>query len=133
MHPQKDSSSISDFLRLFLWALVSLQIGAAKGFLSVLRSYLDSLCYNIRSHTITNVQSNDDKVCISFSAANEVRYLMMICSFCTFRYLCFWRRVSSAHSPIAINLSWRFISLPYIMLYANYVNNFTVLLLCSDY
>ncbi|CAL5199188.1 unnamed protein product [Lathyrus oleraceus] len=31
------------------------QIGAAKGFLSVLRSYLDSLCYNIRSHTITNV------------------------------------------------------------------------------
>ncbi|XP_058756554.1 uncharacterized protein LOC131629762 isoform X3 [Vicia villosa] len=38
------------------------QIGAAKGFLSVLRSYLDSLCYNIRSHTITNVQSNDDKV-----------------------------------------------------------------------
>ncbi|CAK8563990.1 unnamed protein product [Lathyrus sativus] len=39
-----------------------LQIGAAKGFLSVLRSYLDSLCYNIRSHTITNVQSNDDKV-----------------------------------------------------------------------
>ncbi|XP_058756545.1 uncharacterized protein LOC131629762 isoform X2 [Vicia villosa] len=37
------------------------QIGAAKGFLSVLRSYLDSLCYNIRSHTITNVQSNDDK------------------------------------------------------------------------
>ncbi|PNY03816.1 DENN (AEX-3) domain protein [Trifolium pratense] len=39
-----------------------MQIGAAKGFLSVLRSYLDSLCYNIRSHTITNVQSNDDKV-----------------------------------------------------------------------
>nr|KYP46856.1 DENN domain-containing protein 5B [Cajanus cajan] len=38
------------------------QIEAAKGFLSVLRSYLDSLCYNIRSHTITNVQSNDDKV-----------------------------------------------------------------------
>ncbi|KAL5065805.1 hypothetical protein RYX36_027542 [Vicia faba] len=38
------------------------QIGAAKGFLSVLRSYLDSLCYNIRSHTITNVQSNDDKI-----------------------------------------------------------------------
>ncbi|KAK7265431.1 hypothetical protein RJT34_33051 [Clitoria ternatea] len=38
------------------------QIEAAKGFLSVLRSYLDSLCHNIRSHTITNVQSNDDKV-----------------------------------------------------------------------
>ncbi|KAF5179229.1 DENN (AEX-3) domain-containing protein [Thalictrum thalictroides] len=38
------------------------QIDAAKGFLAVLRSYLDSLCSNLRSHTITNVQSNDDKV-----------------------------------------------------------------------
>ncbi|XVE70701.1 hypothetical protein DITRI_Ditri10aG0091900 [Diplodiscus trichospermus] len=38
------------------------QIEAAKGFLSVLRSYLDSLCANMRSHTITNVQSNNDKV-----------------------------------------------------------------------
>ncbi|XWS72253.1 hypothetical protein CRYUN_Cryun02cG0024000 [Craigia yunnanensis] len=38
------------------------QIEAAKGFLSVLRSYLDSLCSNMRSHTITNVQSNNDKV-----------------------------------------------------------------------
>lgn len=38
------------------------QIEAAKGFLGVLRSYLDSLCSNLRSHTITNVQSNDDKV-----------------------------------------------------------------------
>lgn len=38
------------------------QVEAAKGFLAVLRSYLDSLCSNLRSHTITNVQSNDDKV-----------------------------------------------------------------------
>ncbi|CAL0320265.1 unnamed protein product [Lupinus luteus] len=38
------------------------QVKAAKGFLSVLRSYLDSLCCNFRSHTITNVESNDDKV-----------------------------------------------------------------------
>ncbi|KAI3802834.1 hypothetical protein L1987_30977 [Smallanthus sonchifolius] len=38
------------------------QVEAAKGFLRVLRSYLDSLCSNLRSHTITNVQSNDDKV-----------------------------------------------------------------------
>ncbi|CAA0821386.1 DENN (AEX-3) domain-containing protein [Striga hermonthica] len=38
------------------------QVEAAKGFLGVLRSYLDSLCSNLRSHTITNVQSNDDKV-----------------------------------------------------------------------
>ncbi|KAF9597799.1 hypothetical protein IFM89_021884 [Coptis chinensis] len=33
-----------------------------QGFLAVLRSYLDSLCSNLRSHTITNVQSNDDKL-----------------------------------------------------------------------
>lgn len=38
------------------------QAEAAKGFLAVLRLYLDSLCSNLRSHTITNVQSNDDKV-----------------------------------------------------------------------
>lgn len=38
------------------------QMEAATGFLTVLRSYLDSLCSNLRSHTITNVQSNDDKV-----------------------------------------------------------------------
>lgn len=40
------------------------QVEAAKGFLTVLRSHLDSLCSNLRSHTITNVQSNDDKVFI---------------------------------------------------------------------
>lgn len=38
------------------------QSHAAEGFLAVLRSYLESLCGNLRSHTITNVQSNDDKV-----------------------------------------------------------------------
>lgn len=37
---------------------------AAKGFLTVVRSYLDSLCSNLRSHTITNVQSNNDKVSV---------------------------------------------------------------------
>ncbi|XP_051148258.1 uncharacterized protein LOC127263326 isoform X2 [Andrographis paniculata] len=40
----------------------TVQVEAAKGFLQVLRTYLESLCYNLRSHTITNVQSNDDKV-----------------------------------------------------------------------
>ncbi|KAJ1439920.1 hypothetical protein SESBI_02144 [Sesbania bispinosa] len=54
---------------LSIWAVACLcgtlrleHIEAAKGFLLVLRSYLDDLCCNIRSHTITNVQSNDDKV-----------------------------------------------------------------------
>ncbi|RYQ78848.1 hypothetical protein Ahy_Scaffold9g108597 isoform A [Arachis hypogaea] len=45
-----------------VYECTEVQVEAAKEFLSVLRSYLDSLCDNIRSHTITNVQSNDDKV-----------------------------------------------------------------------
>lgn len=49
-------------LFFFQKCITYIQIEAAKGFLSVLRSYLDSLCSNLRSHTITNVQSNNDKV-----------------------------------------------------------------------
>ncbi|XP_057968260.1 uncharacterized protein LOC131157859 isoform X2 [Malania oleifera] len=45
-----------------IYECTNVQIDAAKDFLAVLRSYLDSLCSNLRSHTITNVQSNDDKV-----------------------------------------------------------------------
>ncbi|XP_031382129.1 uncharacterized protein LOC116196519 isoform X2 [Punica granatum] len=45
-----------------MYECTEVQIEAAKGFLGVLRHYLDSLCSNLRSHTITNVQSNDDKV-----------------------------------------------------------------------
>ncbi|KAK1263276.1 hypothetical protein QJS04_geneDACA013469 [Acorus gramineus] len=45
-----------------IYECTDVQVEAAKGFLAVLRSYLDSLCSNLRSHTITNVQSNDDKV-----------------------------------------------------------------------
>ncbi|KAK9715695.1 hypothetical protein RND81_06G183000 [Saponaria officinalis] len=45
-----------------LFECTEIQVEAAKGFLEVMREYLDSLCSNLRSHTITNVQSNDDKV-----------------------------------------------------------------------
>ncbi|KAL7136844.1 hypothetical protein ABFS83_10G057000 [Erythranthe nasuta] len=45
-----------------VYECTDVQVEAAKGFLGVLRSYLDNLCSNLRSHTITNVQSNDDKV-----------------------------------------------------------------------
>lgn len=55
------------------------QVEAAKGFLAVLRSYLDSLCSNLRSHTITNVQSNDDKVCSS-----RIQYITIISMFICF-------------------------------------------------
>lgn len=45
-----------------IYDCTDVQVEAAKGFLEVLRNYLDTLCCNLRSHTITNVQSNDDKV-----------------------------------------------------------------------
>ncbi|XP_072952981.1 uncharacterized protein [Typha angustifolia] len=45
-----------------VYECTDVQVEAAKGFMAVLRSYLDSLCSNLRSHTITNVQSNSDKV-----------------------------------------------------------------------
>jgi hypothetical protein len=48
---------------LYVSNLLSMQVEGAKGFLAVLRDYLDTLCSNLRSHTITNVQSNNDKVC----------------------------------------------------------------------
>nr|GME11691.1 DENN (AEX-3) domain-containing protein [Ipomoea batatas] len=45
-----------------VYECTDVQAEAARGFLRVLRSYLDSLCSNLRCHTITNVQSNNDKV-----------------------------------------------------------------------
>lgn len=45
-----------------MYECTDVQVEAAKGLLEVLRNYLDSLCCNLRSHTITNVQSNADKV-----------------------------------------------------------------------
>ncbi|ANM68853.1 unnamed protein product [Arabidopsis thaliana] len=45
-----------------VYECTDVQVDAAKGFMDVLRSYLDSLCSNLQSHTITNVQSNNDKV-----------------------------------------------------------------------
>lgn len=38
------------------------QVKAAEDFLAVLRTYLESFCSDLRSHTITNVQSNNDRV-----------------------------------------------------------------------
>uniref|UniRef100_A0A0E0K8P9 cDENN domain-containing protein n=1 Tax=Oryza punctata TaxID=4537 RepID=A0A0E0K8P9_ORYPU len=39
-----------------------IQAEAAWQFLNIMRSYLESLCSDLRSHTITNVQSNNDRV-----------------------------------------------------------------------
>ncbi|RZB71920.1 DENN domain-containing protein 5B isoform D [Glycine soja] len=61
-----------------VYECTEVQIEAAKGFLSVLRSYLDSLCCNIRSHTITNVQSNDDKQS-EIVSNNHLDLLMILC------------------------------------------------------
>nr|XP_033509707.1 uncharacterized protein LOC104087611 isoform X3 [Nicotiana tomentosiformis] len=41
-----------------------LQAEAAAQFLTVMRRYLESLCSDLRSHTITSVQSNSDRVSI---------------------------------------------------------------------
>ncbi|KAL0923386.1 hypothetical protein M5K25_007440 [Dendrobium thyrsiflorum] len=38
------------------------QAEAAGNFLSILRRFMESLCLNLRSHTITNIQANNDKV-----------------------------------------------------------------------
>ncbi|XP_075507146.1 uncharacterized protein LOC142543650 isoform X1 [Primulina tabacum] len=40
------------------------QANAAAQFLLVMRQYMESLCADFRSHTITSVQSNDDRVSI---------------------------------------------------------------------
>ncbi|XP_042405162.1 uncharacterized protein LOC121995501 [Zingiber officinale] len=47
-----------------VYECTDVQIEAAKGFLAVIRLYLDSFCSNLRSHTITNAQSNNDKVSV---------------------------------------------------------------------
>ncbi|KAL7126748.1 hypothetical protein ABFS83_14G207900 [Erythranthe nasuta] len=41
-----------------------MQVEAASKFLIVMRRYMESLCSDLRLHTITSVQSNDDKVSI---------------------------------------------------------------------
>lgn len=45
-----------------IYKCTEVQAEAAGDFLSVMKRYLESLCSNLRSHTITNVQSNNDKV-----------------------------------------------------------------------
>ncbi|CAI0386275.1 unnamed protein product [Linum tenue] len=40
------------------------QGNAANNFLRVMRRYLESLCADLRSHSITSVQSNYDRVCV---------------------------------------------------------------------
>ncbi|PKA60007.1 hypothetical protein AXF42_Ash009691 [Apostasia shenzhenica] len=38
------------------------QAEAAGSFLGIMKCYMESLCSNLRSHTITNIQANNDKV-----------------------------------------------------------------------
>ncbi|KAJ7972574.1 DENN domain-containing protein [Quillaja saponaria] len=40
------------------------QAEAASQFLNVMRCYLESICSDLRSHTITSVQSDNDRVCL---------------------------------------------------------------------
>ncbi|CAA7390636.1 unnamed protein product [Spirodela intermedia] len=56
--------SCEDFLakRHPVYRCSEVQAEAAHQFLSILRNYLESLCSNLRSHTITDVQSSNDRV-----------------------------------------------------------------------
>lgn len=42
--------------------LYLLQAEAATQFLNIMWNYLESLCSDLKSHTITSVQSNNDRV-----------------------------------------------------------------------
>lgn len=42
-----------------------LQAKAAAEFLNVMKRYLESLCSDLRSYTITNVQANNDRVSVT--------------------------------------------------------------------
>uniref|UniRef100_A0A0E0K8Q0 cDENN domain-containing protein n=1 Tax=Oryza punctata TaxID=4537 RepID=A0A0E0K8Q0_ORYPU len=53
-----------------------IQAEAAWQFLNIMRSYLESLCSDLRSHTITNVQSNNDRLFVEtqmFSVLSDSR------------------------------------------------------------
>ncbi|KAI8553370.1 hypothetical protein RHMOL_Rhmol05G0010300 [Rhododendron molle] len=100
-----------------VYECTDVQVEAAKGFLAVLRSYTDSLCSNLRSHTITNVQSNDDKVSLllkeSFieSFASRDRPFMKVCLLPTtpstfyLSNLFLWTHNSSLYIRILYSLS----------------------------
>jgi len=61
-----------------------LQASAVEGFLQVLRHYCaETLCKDLRSHTITNVQSNNDKVNSLFrwgSCSLHAIWLRILCT-----------------------------------------------------
>ncbi|CAA2998147.1 Hypothetical predicted protein [Olea europaea subsp. europaea] len=62
--PIHSTLSSEDFIpqRLPVYKCNEVQAEAAAKFLTVMRRYLESLCSNLRSHTITSVQSNSDRV-----------------------------------------------------------------------
>lgn len=45
-----------------VWCVVNLQAEAGGQFLKVMRNYMESLCGDLRSNSITSVQSNNDRV-----------------------------------------------------------------------
>lgn len=62
-----------------------MQAEAAEQFLAVMRRYLESLCSDLMSHTITNVQSNNDRVrslTLHFNACNSHTFNLY--------YVCIW-------------------------------------------
>jgi hypothetical protein len=53
---------------------VILQAKASWQFLNVLRTYLESLCSDLRYHTITNVQSDNDRVSIIYTCVSTLHH-----------------------------------------------------------
>jgi len=60
MHCTSNSTKMK-LLNPIIWLTVS-QAEAATKFLRVMRDYMESLCSDLHSHTITSVQSNSDRV-----------------------------------------------------------------------
>lgn len=59
----------------FVWAYM--QTEAAAQFLNVMGHYLESLCSDLRSHAITSVQSNNDRVCSMNQLSIDWKFLRM--------------------------------------------------------
>ena len=74
------------FLFFIFWqqliSVLPIQAEAATQFLTIMRHYLESLCVNLRSHTITSVQS-DDRVGASILIIYVVHPVSFLTNHCT--------------------------------------------------
>lgn len=67
--------------------LIHFQAEAAAQFLNVMGSYMESLCSDLSSHTITNVQSNNDRVSQSTIKILLSSRFLVFTNFLTYEFL----------------------------------------------